>query len=162
MMTDPELSELVLELRDALGTPRDNGLARLAMAELSGRAARWGYWRRLRGGALPDFADGFTFWGHNPAEPEPRTVPPCNVILLDDQDHSYYYVIHMLQLLFGHSQNLAYQMAEEVDNAGRVIVATLALEHAEFKRDQIHALGRDRRLIWSRGAMSAVVEPAFG
>jgi len=41
-----------------------------------------------------------------------------NVILLDDDDHTYEYVIEMLCKLFGHSQEIAYRMACEVDATG--------------------------------------------
>ena len=34
-------------------------------------------------------------------------------------------------------------MAKEVDTQGRVIVLTTTMEHAELKRDQIHAYGKD-------------------
>jgi ATP-dependent Clp protease adaptor protein ClpS len=42
---------------------------------------------------------------------------------------------------------------------GRVIVCTTTLEHAELKRDQIHAFGPDPLLSRSRGSMSAIIEP---
>jgi ATP-dependent Clp protease adaptor protein ClpS len=38
-------------------------------------------------------------------------LPPYNVVLLDDDDHSYEYVILMLKKVFGHSVNKAYEMA---------------------------------------------------
>lgn len=83
-----------------------------------------------------------------------------HVVLLDDDDHTYDYVIEMLQKIFGHSRERAYEMACEVDATGRVIVATLPLERAEFKRDQIHAYGKDWRIPRCAGSMSGVVEPA--
>ena len=36
----------------------------------------------------------------------------------------------------------------------------LTLEHAELKRDQIHAYGRDRLLARSSGSMTSFIEPA--
>ena len=90
-----------------------------------------------------------------------KKQPPYNVVLLNDDDHSYEYVIIMLQQLFGHPPEKGYQMAKEVDTTGRVIVATTTLEHAELKRDQIHAFGPDNDLPRSKGSMSAVIEPAF-
>ncbi len=91
---------------------------------------------------------------------EPATVPRWNVILVDDDDHSYDYVIEMLAKLFHHDVNKAYQMAKEVDQSGRVIVETTMLERAEFKRDQIHAFGADWRIERCAGSMSAVLERA--
>jgi ATP-dependent Clp protease adaptor protein ClpS len=91
---------------------------------------------------------------------KPKPQPPYNVILLDDNDHTYDYVIEMLQKLFGHAKERAFQMAKEVDTTGRVIVETTTLERAELKRDQIHAYGADWRLERSKGSMSAKIEPA--
>jgi ATP-dependent Clp protease adaptor protein ClpS len=94
------------------------------------------------------------------AKPRPRVQPPYNVILVDDDDHSYDYVIEMLGRLFGHAPEMAYLLAEEVDNTGRVIVDTTTLERAELKRDQIHAYGTDWRLPRCKGSMRATIEPA--
>lgn len=91
---------------------------------------------------------------------KPRRQPPYHVILLDDDDHSYAYVIEMLGRLFGHSQEKAYQMAQEVDATGRVIVDTTTMERAELKQEQIHAFGRDHKITDCKGSMSAVIEPA--
>ena len=88
------------------------------------------------------------------------TVPLYRVVLLDDNDHTYDYVIEMLQKLFYFSLDQAYQHAEEVDRSGRTVIITCELREAEFARDQIHAYGRDPRLARSRGSMSAVIEPA--
>jgi ATP-dependent Clp protease adaptor protein ClpS len=87
---------------------------------------------------------------------------PYNVVLLDDDDHSYEYVIHMLNALFGHPPEKGYRMAVEVDTTGRVIVATTNLEQAELKRDQIQAFGPDPLIPRCKGSMSATVEPATG
>jgi ATP-dependent Clp protease adaptor protein ClpS len=91
-----------------------------------------------------------------------KVQPPYNVILLDDDDHSYEYVIHMLKVLFGHPPEKGYRMAVEVDTTGRVIVATTNLEQAELKRDQIHAFGPDPLIPRCKGSMSAIIEPATG
>ncbi len=91
-----------------------------------------------------------------------RLVPPYNVILLNDDDHTYEYVIHMLQKLFGYPPEKGFQLACEVDTTGRVIVLTTTLERAEFKRDQIHAFGPDKQIPRCKGSMSAIIEPAPG
>ncbi len=89
-------------------------------------------------------------------------MPPYNVVLLDDDEHSFEYVIYMLKKLFGHPLEKGYKMAVEVDTAGRVVVATTHLEQAELKRDQIHAFGPDPLIPRCKGSMSAVIEPASG
>jgi ATP-dependent Clp protease adaptor protein ClpS len=89
-----------------------------------------------------------------------KRQPPYNVILLNDDDHSFEYVISMLQQLFGYPREKGYRMAYEVHTTGRVIVATTTLEHAELKRDQIHAFGPDPLIPRCKGSMSAEIEPA--
>src|SRR3954449_5069668 len=89
-----------------------------------------------------------------------RNSPLYNVVLLDDDEHTYDYVIEMLQKLFLCSGSDAFRHAVEVDTAGRTIVITCELPEAEFGRDQIHAFGPDWRMPKSKGSMKAIVEPA--
>lgn len=89
-----------------------------------------------------------------------QLVPLYHVVLLDDNDHTYDYVIEMLQTIFIFTTDQAYRHAEEVDRRGRTVLITCELPQAEFARDQIHGYGPDWRLIRSRGSMSAIVEPA--
>jgi ATP-dependent Clp protease adaptor protein ClpS len=93
-------------------------------------------------------------------EQKTEGLPPYNVVLLDDDDHSYEYVILMLKKIFGHSIEKGYELAREVDATGRVVVATTNLEQAELKRDQIQAFGPDPLIPRCKGSMSATVEPA--
>jgi ATP-dependent Clp protease adaptor protein ClpS len=85
-----------------------------------------------------------------------------HVILLNDEDHTYDYVIEMLGKVFGFGESRAFRHAVEVDTRGTTILITCELEKAELKRDQIHAFGPDPRLPRSMGSMAAVVEPAAG
>ena len=89
-----------------------------------------------------------------------ETVPLYRVVLLDDNDHTYDYVIEMLQKIFIFSLDQAYRHAEDVDRCGRTVRITCELPEAEFARDQILAYGPDWRLERSKGSMSAIVEPA--
>jgi len=91
-----------------------------------------------------------------------QLIPLYNVVLLDDDEHTYDYVIEMLQGLFLISEAQAFRHAVEVDTAGRTVVLTCELPQAEFARDQIHAYGSDWRMPNSKGSMSAIVEPAAG
>jgi ATP-dependent Clp protease adaptor protein ClpS len=88
-----------------------------------------------------------------------QLVPLYRVVLLDDNDHTYDYVIEMLQHIFIFTLDQAYLHAEEVDRCGRTVLITCELPEAEFAKSQIHAYGRDWRLGRSQGSMSAVVEP---
>jgi ATP-dependent Clp protease adaptor protein ClpS len=97
---------------------------------------------------------------HEKLDPKTKRQPPYNVVLLNDDDHSFTYVINMLQRLFGYPPEKGYQMAYEVHTQGRVVVCTTSLERAELKRDQIHAFGPDPDIPRCAGSMSAVIEPA--
>jgi ATP-dependent Clp protease adaptor protein ClpS len=89
----------------------------------------------------------------------PKRQPRYNVILWDDQEHTPEYVIRMMQKLFGHPAEKGMQIAIEVDTRGRAIVLTTTREHAELKRDQIHAFGKDPYIEACQGSMSASIEP---
>ena len=92
----------------------------------------------------------------------PKRQPRYNVILWNDDDHTYDYVIKMLKELFGHQEEQGMQIATEVDKTGRAICLTTTMEHAELKRDQIHAYGAEKRNKKSKGSMSATIEPCPG
>jgi ATP-dependent Clp protease adaptor protein ClpS len=89
----------------------------------------------------------------------PKKQPRYSVILWDDDDHTYAYVIAMMKELFGHQTEKAFQIAEQVDRAGRAVCLTTTREHAELKRDQIHAYGKDPQIVRCQGSMSATIEP---
>jgi len=92
----------------------------------------------------------------------PKRQPRYNVILWNDDDHTYEYVVRMLRDLFGHPIEKGFQMACEVDTVGRVVVLTTTKEHAELKRDQIHAYGKDELIRGCKGSMTATIEPVPG
>jgi ATP-dependent Clp protease adaptor protein ClpS len=98
-----------------------------------------------------------------PREKQDRRLkrqPPYNVVLLDDDDHTVDYVVHMMQKLFGHPVERGLQIAREVDRTGRCIVYTCTRELAELKQEQIHAFGPDKLIGRCKGSMSAEIEPA--
>jgi ATP-dependent Clp protease adaptor protein ClpS len=90
---------------------------------------------------------------------KPKRQPRFHVVLWDDDDHSYDYVIRMMRELFGHPLERGMQIATEVDNSGRSVCLTTTKEHAELKRDQIHAFGRDALIERCKGSMWATIEP---
>jgi ATP-dependent Clp protease adaptor protein ClpS len=101
--------------------------------------------------------------GTLPRNTEPPQPKPWNVVLLNDEEHTYEYVIQMMQKLFAHPIERAFKIAQAVDGDGRAVCLTTHKEHAEFKRDQILAFGRDPLMAECRGSMSAIIEPAeFG
>lgn len=89
-----------------------------------------------------------------------KPLTPWNVVLLDDDDHTYDYVIRMMRSVFGHMEEKAYQIAKRVDVDGRAVCLTTHKELAELKRDQVLAYGRDPLSATCKGSMGAVIEPA--
>jgi ATP-dependent Clp protease adaptor protein ClpS len=100
--------------------------------------------------ALPEVED----------ETSQQLQPLYHVILLNDDDHTYDYVIEMLQKIFGFSESKGLSHAVEVDTNGTTILMTCELKKAEHTRDLIHSYGPDWRLPRSLGSMAAIVEPA--
>ncbi len=86
--------------------------------------------------------------------------PQYNVVLLDDNVHTYDYVIEMLMDLFQYSKDKAFEKALTVDIIGRVVVYSSSKENALRKKDQIISYGPDWRIPRSNGSMSAIIEPA--
>ena len=77
--------------------------------------------------------------------PESRTKrqPPYAVIVLNDDLHTFDYVIQLLGKVFGYDVPKAFQMALEIHERGRAVVWSGTLELAELKRDQIRGYGPD-------------------
>ena len=88
-----------------------------------------------------------------------KRQPRYHVVLWDDNDHSYDYVIRMMRELFGHQLEMGMKIAVEVDKSGRAVCLTTTKEHAELKRDQIHAYGKDALIDRCKGSMWATIEP---
>jgi ATP-dependent Clp protease adaptor protein ClpS len=82
------------------------------------------------------------------------------VVLLDDDHHTYEYVIAMMKTVFGYEPEKGFLIAQTVDRFGRAVCTTTHKELAELKRDQIHAFGRDPLMIQCKGSMTAIIEPA--
>jgi ATP-dependent Clp protease adaptor protein ClpS len=83
-----------------------------------------------------------------------------HVIILNDDEHTFEYVIEMLQAVFKIPYAAAFSHTMEADSTGSSIVLTTNLADAEQKRDQVHAYGPDWRMPNSRGSVAALVEPA--
>lgn len=86
--------------------------------------------------------------------------PPYHLILLDDDYHTYQYVVEMLNAIFGYSRDKGFAIACMVDSEGKAIVLTGPKGDCELKQQLIHSYGADPRMETSVGSMSAVLEPA--
>jgi ATP-dependent Clp protease adaptor protein ClpS len=83
-----------------------------------------------------------------------------HLIMLNDDDHTFEYVIEMLQKVMGFSEFTATAHTIEADATGSSILLTCGLTEAERKRDRIHAYGPDWRMASSMGPVTALIEPA--
>ena len=88
-----------------------------------------------------------------------RQQPKYRVILWNDDDHSFHYVVRMLKDLFGLPHTKGWQLANEVHYHGQVVILTTSYEHAELKREQIQAFGRDPDVRRCCGSMSVTIAP---
>ena len=92
------------------------------------------------------------------AAPRPELARPWRLVLLDDDDHTYEYVLEMLAHVFGYARDKAFALARIVDTEGRVTLMTAGREACEAKQAQVHAYGADPRIPRCQGSMSAIVE----
>ena len=79
--------------------------------------------------------------------------------LLDDNDHSYQYVIEMLAVIFGYGKEKAFAIAKMVDSNGEAVVKTSGYANVLKYQGSIHGFGPDPRIERCLGSMSAVIEP---
>ncbi len=94
------------------------------------------------------------------SDTRPKQPCPWNVVLLDDDDHSYDYVIRIAKTIFAMPDERAFQVAKRVDDDGRVVLMTTHKELAELKREQVLSFGKDPLIARCKGAMSCIIEPA--
>lgn len=90
----------------------------------------------------------------------PSLEPRYHLVLLDDNDHTYEYVIELLGHVLGYGPEKSFALASVVDSQGRAIVETASHDQVTRHQRQIHSFGADPRILRSTGSMSAVVEPA--
>ncbi len=85
---------------------------------------------------------------------------PYHLVLLDDDDHTYQYVIELLGRVLGYQPEKAFALACIVDSEGRATIETGGHEDLTRHQRQIHSYGPDPRIPRCRGSMSAILEPA--
>lgn len=74
---------------------------------------------------------------------KPKRLPPYGVVVLNDDLHTFQYVIHCFMKVFGYSPERSSQLAWEIHRGGRAIVWCGPKEVAELKRDLIRSAGPD-------------------
>jgi ATP-dependent Clp protease adaptor protein ClpS len=87
-----------------------------------------------------------------------KRQPPYHVILLNDEEHTFEYVIELLLKIFGHSKPTAEELTLKIHLTGRAVVLTTHRELAELKREQVLAYGPDPRMSVSKGPLGCYIE----
>ena len=96
------------------------------------------------------------------SERSTKRLPPYNVVIHNDEEHTFEYVIDVLLKIFKHPLPRAKELTWRIHTSGRAIVFTTHKELAELKREQVITYGPDA---WSKvttGALRCHVEPAVG
>jgi ATP-dependent Clp protease adaptor protein ClpS len=97
------------------------------------------------------------------APDNPKTLPPHAVVVLNDDLHTFQYVVETFQKVFGYSVEKSFLLATKIHEQGREIVWSGSKEVAELKRDQIRSAGPDiyasRKVDFPLGV---VIEPLPG
>ena len=91
-----------------------------------------------------------------------RRVPPYNVVLENDDYHSFEFVVDVLSKALGYAKERSFQLALQAHTTGRAVVWTAPKEVAELKADQIrtfHEIRTDKKPL---GPLGCTVEPAPG
>jgi ATP-dependent Clp protease adaptor protein ClpS len=83
-----------------------------------------------------------------------KVSPLWNVILHDDPNHTFYYVIELIMYIFGRTQSDAEALTEEVHRMGRAIVITCSKERAELYLEQVKNYGDDAYIKFAKGISS--------
>ena len=65
------------------------------------------------------------------------------MVLLNDEEHTFQYVIETLMKVFGYPQEKSCSLTLQIHYEGRGIVWSGSREVAELKRDQIRSTGPD-------------------
>ena len=85
-------------------------------------------------------------------------APLFKVVLFDDDEHTYDYVVEMLVDCCSLSRQSAFRCAVEVDLSGRTTVFYGTLDECRRRHSRIQAYGADPRLPRSRGPMKSEVQ----
>ena len=95
-------------------------------------------------------------------ETRTRGIPPYNVILENDDDHSQEFVVEVLQKALGYAEQRATLLMLEAHTRNRAVVWTGPKEVAELKVEQIRTYHEIREGGRDLGPVGCVIEPAPG
>jgi ATP-dependent Clp protease adaptor protein ClpS len=96
-------------------------------------------------------------------ETSTRRIPPYNVIIENDDYHSFDFVIDVLCKVLGCASERGAQLALQAHNTGRAIVWTGTKEVAELKVEQLRSFHEIRGQDGAKlGPLGCAIEPAPG
>ncbi|HEY5314903.1 MAG TPA: ATP-dependent Clp protease adaptor ClpS [Pirellulales bacterium] len=98
-----------------------------------------------------------------PSGTKPKRLPPYAVVVLNDDLHTFEYVIATFMKVFGYQQQRCFELARHIHLHGRGIVWSGPKEVAELKRDQILGAGPDfyaQKKV--EGPLGVLIEPLPG
>jgi ATP-dependent Clp protease adaptor protein ClpS len=78
-----------------------------------------------------------------PQDRPPKKLPPYAVVVFNDDQHTFQYVVETFMKVLGYPLEKSYSLAVQIHNCGRGIVWSGSKEVAELKRDQIRSAGPD-------------------
>ncbi len=92
-----------------------------------------------------------------------RLLPPYNVILENDDYHSFDFVVDVMRKVLGCTEQRAVLLTHEAHTTGRAIIWTGPKEVAELKVEQVRSFHEIRGSDGAKlGPLSCVLEPAPG
>ncbi|HEV3260908.1 MAG TPA: ATP-dependent Clp protease adaptor ClpS [Gemmataceae bacterium] len=95
-------------------------------------------------------------------ETRTRRLPPYNVILENDDYHSFEFVVGVVRKVLGYAQERAFQLALQAHTTGRAVIWTGPREVAELKADQVRTFHEVRDDGARLGPLGCSIEPAAG
>ncbi len=96
-------------------------------------------------------------------ETRTRKLPPYNVILENDDFHSFEFVIDVLRKALGYTEQRAFLLTQQAHTSGRAVVWTGSKEVAELKIEQIRTFHEIRAADGAKlGPLGCTIEPAPG
>jgi ATP-dependent Clp protease adaptor protein ClpS len=98
---------------------------------------------------------GFDLGTEQEQEVDQKICPNWNVIILNDDHHTYEFVMMVMIYIFRKTVEEAFDLTVKVDKEGQAIAATCSKERAELYLEQVAGM-KEGQL----GAIGCVMEPA--
>jgi ATP-dependent Clp protease adaptor protein ClpS len=110
----------------------------------------------------PSMSDtGVTTRPREREETRTRLLPPYNVILENDEHHSFEFVMEVLRKVLGCTEQRAFLLTNEAHTQGRAVIWSGSKEVAELKVEQVLSCHENRGSV-KLGPLSCTLEPAPG